>query len=419
MSRLSYPVGVKRLNIFGEKELRRVLEDKIQEMQSEIENNSDDYTLNVNEAEYIGYLVTQYTIRNLELRLSEVFASSYEKDIPAEQLPKYLFDLPRNGQYTKDVIRYHIPFAGAEGLLYCRPSQCLPWTTEVTIEDDCVCFEIINFYNDAGQIKREADETIARIERQLNNVRQEVARYNSSLEGHAQRLFQLRKQHVLEKHNVLASLGVPIRRRDDLPQTFAIPTPRTRRKIQISKPSVTEKGYKADPTLDAAIYEEILQVMHDLGRQFERMPSTYVNKHEEDLRDHFLLYLEPRFEGSATGETFNKSGKTDILVRFEGSNAFIAECKFWKGPKSFLETDTQLLGYLTWRDSKSAVVMFVKSKDFSSVIKAVEDATPKHPNYLGFVNRKDESWLNYRFHIDGDPNREVKLAVLLFHFPSH
>lgn len=245
----------------------------------------------------------------------------------------------------------------------------------------------------------------------------QVNSYNSSLASRAQEVFQARKQHLLKKNDLIASLGVPVRKREGIPQTFAIPTPPTRKKIQVSPPIANEKEYKPEPTLDAAIYQEILQVIHDVGKQFERMPSTYANKDEEDLRDHFLLVLEPRFEGSATGETFNKTGKTDILLRYEGSNVFIAECKFWKGAKAYLETITQLLGYLTWRDSKSAVVMFVQNKELSAVIKTVEGETPKHPNYLGFVNKKEETWLNYRFHINGDPNREVKLAVLLFHIP--
>jgi len=190
------------------------------------------------------------------------------------------------------------------------------------------------------------------------------------------------------------------------------------KKIRVAKPRVHEKGYKPEPTLDQAIYDDIVQVLHDVGKQFERLPSTYSGKSEEDLRDHFLLYLEPRFEGTATGETFNKSGKTDILLRYEGSNIFIAECKFWRGEKSYLDTITQLLGYLTWRDSKAAIVMFVRNVDFTSVLHKAKEATTKHPNYLGKSREKDETWINYRIHINGDPNREVKLAVLFFHIPS-
>jgi hypothetical protein len=38
--------------------------------------------------------------------------------------------------------------------------------------------------------------------------------------------------------------------------------------------------------------------------------------------------LNSHYEGAATGETFNGTGKTDILVRHGLDNAFIGQCKF-------------------------------------------------------------------------------------------
>ena len=73
---------------------------------------------------------------------------------------------------------------------------------------------------------------------------------------------------------------------------------------------------------------------------------------------------------------------------------------------------------MTWRDSKAAVIIFVKNKEITSVIEKVKEVTASHPNYLGHVNDETMSWFNYRFHINGDPNREVKLAVLIFHIPQ-
>lgn len=154
-----------------------------------------------------------------------------------------------------------------------------------------------------------------------------------------------------------------------------------------------------------------------MGKQFERLPSTYAGKDEEHLRDHMLLILEPNFEGSATGETFNKKGKTDILLRHEGSNIFVAELKYWHGKKAYLDTITQLLSYLTWRDSKADIVIFVSNKDFTSVLNTIRESTHEHPNYLGFVEEIDEGWFQYRFHINDDTNREVSFAVQAFHLP--
>ena len=158
-------------------------------------------------------------------------------------------------------------------------------------------------------------------------------------------------------------MGVPIKKSGGVSSTFSVPTPATRKQISVEKPVVSESGFSPEPSLNMNAYNQILQLIHDVGKQFERLPSLYSGKEEEHLRDHFLMMLEPNFEGSATGETFNKTGKTDILLRHEGSNVFIAECKFWKGKKVFLDTISQLLGYLTWRDSKASVIMFVPNKD--------------------------------------------------------
>lgn len=409
-------MNIRTFRIFYERELSEFLESNIRALEDEVNGRPDNYILNINETEFIDFLTKRFSIEDFELNFDAITSSIYEQFIPAGRFPSG-FNVYSGKSYPKDIIRYYIPFTGDKRLLYCVPSSRLLWSIDVDIEENCICFDIINFYDDPDVIKNEANSNITHIRSQYNNVLKELREYNEGLSHRAQQIFQNRKKHLLKKNDLVAALGIPIRRRDDVPETFAIPAPPIRKKIQVAPPVSIEKGFTPEPTLDNAIYQEILQIIQDVGKQFERMPSTYASKDEESLRDHFLLVLEPRFEGSATGETFNKGGKTDILLRYEGTNVFIAECKFWKGAKLYHDTINQLLGYLNWRDSKSAIILFVQNKDFSSVIRTVENESPNHPNYLGFVSKKDETWLNYRFHINGDINREVKLAVLLFHIP--
>jgi hypothetical protein len=117
-------------------------------------------------------------------------------------------------------------------------------------------------------------------------------------------------------------------------------------------------------------YEQILSVISNMVMVIERSPSEFHNIQEEGLRSHFLVQLNGQFEGQATGETFNNQGKTDILIRANDRNIFIAECKFWKGEKVFLETINQLLGYTCWRDTKTAILVFNRNKKFSEVVKS-------------------------------------------------
>jgi hypothetical protein len=396
------------------------LEHNTNRIQYETGEAAEDYILNVNEEEYVNYLEQKFTIDTPHIDFDQMSVDSYEDEIPAEYFPQSIPAYFNQGKsYPKQVIVYHLPYTGNSELFKYTPRSSQMLYPEVYLQSNNVCFDIINFNNNPDEIKREADKFISSIRIDIGNVIQEIDAYNSQIRASIQGIFKTRKHKILESRNLLASLGVPLRKRNDLSDTFAIPTPQSIKPL-IVKPIVTEKGFKPEPTLDQTTYQEILEIIHSMGKEFEVLPGTYFKKGEEELRDHFLLYLAPRFrnEGSVTGETFSKVGKTDIIYLYENSNVFVAECKFWKGQAQYIETIYQLLSYLTWRDSKAAIIIFVKNKEISSVLETVKQVTPQHSNYLGFINEQDTSWFNYRFHINEDPSREVKLAVMLYHIPD-
>lgn len=150
----------------------------------------------------------------------------------------------------------------------------------------------------------------------------------------------------------------------------------------------------------------------------ERSPEAFKGMDEEALRTLFLVQLNGQFEGKATGETFNMSGKTDILLREGERNAFIAECKFWKGPKAFAAAIDQLLGYATWRDSKTAILVFNRGTETSTVLNGVDTAVKAHANFKRAVVWPHEAGFRYVLHSNGDVNRELILTVLVFHVPG-
>jgi len=88
-----------------------------------------------------------------------------------------------------------------------------------------------------------------------------------------------------------------------------------------------------------------------------------------------------QYSGQATGETFNAHGRTDILIRVDGKNIFIAECKFWKGGEYLVEAIIQLLGYTSWRDTKTAILIFNRNKNLSAVLTQIPEIFKKHPNF--------------------------------------
>jgi hypothetical protein len=136
------------------------------------------------------------------------------------------------------------------------------------------------------------------------------------------------------------------------------------------------------------------------------------------LRSHFLVQLNGHYEGQATGETFNYEGKTDILIRVNGKNIFIGECKYWDGPKKLLETLDQLAAQTSWRDTKVAIIVFNRRKDFSAVLKSIKETIPKHNSFKREVPIDGETKFRYVFGNRNDSTRELLLTVLAFDVPQ-
>jgi hypothetical protein len=149
----------------------------------------------------------------------------------------------------------------------------------------------------------------------------------------------------------------------------------------------------------------------------ERSPSAFAKMPEETLRDHYLVQLNGRYE-SATGETFNAEGKTDILVKDGSRNVFIAECKIWYGPKTVTEALDQLLSYLTWRDTKAALLVFSRNKDFTNVLSSLWQTVQAHPQMKRGPNAEGETRMRYIFARPDDANREIILTVMAIPMPS-
>ena len=150
----------------------------------------------------------------------------------------------------------------------------------------------------------------------------------------------------------------------------------------------------------------------------ERSPSAFETMDEESIRSHFLVQLNGHYEGQATGETFNYEGKTDILVRSEGKNIFIGECKFWSGPKMLTETIDQVLGYTSWRDTKVAIIVFNRNKNFSLVLSSIVETAKAHTNFKRELRGSTDTTFRYCFSHKGDKNRELFLTVLAFDVPQ-
>jgi hypothetical protein len=402
------------MRIFYETQLSDFLEARRHAMLQEIQNESPNKLLNVNESDFVKYLSERYRVEPIVFEFDSLESSYDEKMIPAERHPPD-FGCRSQHSYPRQVFTFHLPFNGEVHLLKCQPSCCIMWAANVALVGNEIRFELINWRDDSAALMREQKDIVEHIRKQNENVTNEVSQFNSRLEEQARQAVTNRRSQLLKQANVAESLGIPVRRAANVPQTFSVPV--VPRKIVV-KPATSASTRVPEPTLENFEYQNILSIIHDVGVGMERLPSTYAHKQEEDLRDYLLIPLCTHYPNS-TGETFNKKGKTDILIRHESSNIFVGECKFWKGLKAFHETIDQILGYLTWRDSKAAILCFVNNKELNPVLEQISKGTPQHQCFVRLESKRIESWTQFEFRLKSDPTRNVHLAVLCFHFPPN
>lgn len=176
-----------------------------------------------------------------------------------------------------------------------------------------------------------------------------------------------------------------------------------------------------DPKMGQAMYDDIIQTINRAMKGFEQKKGLYSAMGEEEIRDYLISHLEGRYTSTtATREALNKSGKTDVLIKHEDqTNLFVAECKFWSGQAGFAATINQLFNlYLTWRDSKAAVIIFVDNINFTPVLATIKATITSHPYFVRYVKDTDLSSFSYIFHFPNDPSKEIQLEVMVYHFAS-
>lgn len=266
----------------------------------------------------------------------------------------------------------------------------------------------------ATQVKGEVEDAFGKVARYLEWAAADVQGFNNNLAATVRSAVQGRRQRLEAAHALEDMLGIPIDRRTDASPSLSIDVPR-RRVPTIEDSRTTEPRGEDEAFLRDEGYQEIIAFLGSIRRLIERLPHTFSPLPEESLRDILLLILNNQF-GAGTGESFSRNGKTDIMIQLPGGPVFIAECKIWHGAKKFREAIDQLLGYLVWRDTKAAMVLFVRERDVTTITQKALDGVRRHPRFV-----RDAPMVGgdpvVLLHQEGDRRRMVRVALIAVPIP--
>jgi hypothetical protein len=388
-----------------------------QQMAAEVEKIDPERLLNTSVDDLALYFSDKYKIDVPVLDVDNLVVDQREKQIDVNRDPmRTIRDRSRPFYITGTEVEVELPFTGEAEAFKIQPNPYTLNPPRASVRGSVVTFSIVGTNLDAVQVRSQIDRTVSEIQSYLSNLRSNVEGLNNQLLGEARTAIEARRSKLLANRNMVSALGFKMKERQGTPKTFV--APEVRRKIAPVMPPASSAPFKPEPALAVSDYEHILGVMQSMTQVMELSPSAFYNVDEEALRSHFLVQLNGHYQVQATGETFNYEGKTDILIRSEGRNIFIAECKFWSGPKKLTETIDQLLGYSSWRDTKTAIVLFNRNRDFSKVLAAIPEAVRAHAQYKKDLPRSTETTFRYMFANKDDRNRELYLTILAFDVPT-
>jgi hypothetical protein len=403
-----------KISAFYEVDSHNLTKQLTERIKNEIEKMGKDYILGVDENEFKTFIASKYTIEPLIVDFQS--ETIEEPTVSKEWIENY----SHRGRYQSDVYEFKIVynFSGSSVVFKIRPDRYKMTTADLFINElqNIVYFKLKLYQKDPALFKRDKEDYIRRAFANLANANAVVIAWNQGVAGIVDTHFQFQKNKYQKENDFYSAINVKVNK--DTSNVF--PTPTVKKKIIPQLPISKKKEIASEPWISKEIYDDILKVIYDSGKNMEKKPALYQGKDEEGLRDQFLFVLETRYEGTtATGETFNRSGKTDIILKYaqDSSNLFVSECKIWHGASEFLKAISQLFDrYLTWRDSKVALIILVKNKEFTSVLNVIETEIRNHPYFVKEQGKRGETSFSYLFHLPQDKDKSVYLEVMAFHY---
>jgi hypothetical protein len=400
--------------LFNQQDASSTFDHYLHELETEINSKGNDYILNVDVEQWKQYFIDKYDFTPLTVYPDKAtFNFAGKGKAKREQFGR---------EYEIETYRFDVkvPFTGWSFLFMLRPSTRTinhPQVDTPSGDSGNVSASFTLFEQNERQFEYEKQRLIDAICINVPNINRDLAAFKAQVINTFNATYSQKKQKVLSENSFFEKLNLKVETSTD--KIFKVPVVE---KKKIPEPIVdkkTEKKYSENPTLPDDFYNDVLDVIYTFFKSVEKKPSTYQTKDEEGLRDYVLPTLETRYNNlTVTGETFNKGGKTDILLRYkDGTNLFVAECKFWKGEAILHETINQLFDrYLTWRDSKVAIIFFVTNKEFSKVLATIQESVKKHPYFFRENGVRGESSFSYLFHFPTDKGKYVFTEIMAFHF---
>lgn len=199
------------MRIFAEIDADQVLRAQLQRAKSEVESLDETLLSQVEDESYALRILSQVRIDPLRFRFDDAHISTHEEMIPAEHHPSHRFAVHAGESYPRQIIRYNLPFDGDPGLLRCIPNPRVRWSIDVDVSGNEITFDIVNWYGNPEDVKREADQVFGTLRKQCDHLSKQVDAFNTSAQAEIVRMLSGRRKKLKKDSDFVTALGLPVK----------------------------------------------------------------------------------------------------------------------------------------------------------------------------------------------------------------
>jgi hypothetical protein len=399
--------------LFHAGDLRATIDNIRSKLVTQIGQLTPSQLLPADDSKVVAHFVADHEIDAIQIQ-EEGIELIEPREIEVERVDQHFGE-----RYRQKLLefRFEIPFTGDPGLFGLQPATYTMSPPRAVVQGQNVVFTLQRADRNKDAIRNEFDAFLNTVRQYIGWQKDQIGAWNKGLPTLVEQQVAARREKLIADKQLVTDLGFRVRSHGAPAASYNFPV---QRKAVVPSLPAAKPGpmLKPEPVLEMAVYEEILDTLAGMSVVMERSPSAFAGLDEEALRTHFQIPLNSKFQGMASGETFNAAGKTDILIKHEDRILFIAECKFWKGAQSLTDAISQLLSYLTWRETKAAILLFNQNKNFSSVLDQIPGIFARHPQFVRQERYEKMSGFRFVVRHPTDAGRHLLVTLLAFDVPA-
>lgn len=236
---------------------------------AEIQGKNKEYILGVDEDEFTNYLIDKYSLERLQV--------DFENEIIEEPTisKEWLEDRMYREKYQTDVYTFTIKyrFVGSSVLFKVRPDTWTMTSTEIYLneQEQMVSFGFKLYKKDPAEFTNAKNDFHRRAFTNLNGANLIADNWNNGLPSTVKTAFERQKTKYQSENDFFTAINVKVNQNTS--SVFSAPT--VKKKI-IPQPTVSkQKEFSSEPMMSKEMYDDILKVIYDSGKNMEKKPALY------------------------------------------------------------------------------------------------------------------------------------------------